>query len=153
VGESWDTTLKYAITASFRDLKKGQTIPVTGRGGPKGCEASRFPYFLYNRFTDGGQVVSLTRRPAFTPPPPRKIFWYSFLLQAVDPMAIREAGRIWSIEKCNDLIGNGTRDLPACSTVPQATTLPRASSAPLLFINYPSIRVYRTTGQWTISLK
>jgi hypothetical protein len=30
------------------------------------------------------------------------------------------------IEKSNDHIGNRTRDLPACSTVPQATTLPRA---------------------------
>jgi hypothetical protein len=32
------------------------------------------------------------------------------------------------IEKSNDLIGNQTRDLPACSIVPQLTTLPRASS-------------------------
>jgi hypothetical protein len=32
-----------------------------------------------------------------------------------------------SIEKkSNDLIGNRTRDLPACSIVPQPTTLPRA---------------------------
>jgi hypothetical protein len=36
------------------------------------------------------------------------------------------AGRIRSDEKSNDLIGNRTHDLPACSTVPQATTLPRA---------------------------
>jgi hypothetical protein len=31
-----------------------------------------------------------------------------------------------SIEKSNDLIGNRTRALPACSIVPQRTTLPRA---------------------------
>jgi hypothetical protein len=30
---------------------------------------------------------------------------------------------IRSIEKSNDLIGNRTRDLPACSVVPQPTTL------------------------------
>jgi hypothetical protein len=36
------------------------------------------------------------------------------------------AGMIMSIEKSNDLIGNRTRYLPACSTVPQPTTLPRA---------------------------
>jgi hypothetical protein len=35
------------------------------------------------------------------------------------------AGRIRSIEKSNDHIGNGTRDLPACSIVPQPTTLQR----------------------------
>jgi hypothetical protein len=27
--------------------------------------------------------------------------------------------------KCSDLIGNRTRDLPACNIVPQPTTLPR----------------------------
>jgi hypothetical protein len=31
-----------------------------------------------------------------------------------------------SIEKSNDLILNRNRDLPACSIVPQPTTLPRA---------------------------
>jgi hypothetical protein len=39
-------------------------IPVTGSGGPQGCETSRLPYFLDNRLTDGGEVVSLTRWPA-----------------------------------------------------------------------------------------
>jgi hypothetical protein len=38
------------------------------------------------------------------------------------------AGRIRSIEKSNDLIENRTRDLPACSVVPEPTTLPRAPS-------------------------
>jgi hypothetical protein len=37
------------------------------------------------------------------------------------------AGRFRAIEKSNDLIGARSRDLPACSTVPQPTTL---SSAP-----------------------
>jgi hypothetical protein len=32
------------------------------------------------------------------------------------------AGRIRSTGKCNDLIGNLTRDLPACGIVPQPTT-------------------------------
>jgi hypothetical protein len=36
-------------------------------------------------------------------------------------------GRIRSIEKSNDLIGNGTRNLPACSVVPEPTMLLRAS--------------------------
>jgi hypothetical protein len=35
------------------------------------------------------------------------------------------SGRIRSIEKSNDLIGNRTRDIPACSRVPQPTSLPR----------------------------
>jgi hypothetical protein len=33
--------------------KKSKAIPVTGRGGPQGCETSRIPHFLDNRLTDG----------------------------------------------------------------------------------------------------
>jgi hypothetical protein len=46
---------------------KGKAIPVTGREGPQGCETSRLPHFIDNRLTDGGEVVSPTRRPPFTP--------------------------------------------------------------------------------------
>jgi hypothetical protein len=42
--------------------------PVTGIGGPQGCETSRLPHLLENRLTDGGEVVSLARRPPFTAP-------------------------------------------------------------------------------------
>jgi hypothetical protein len=38
------------------------------------------------------------------------------------------AGRITLTEKSNGLIGNGNRDLPACSIVPQPAALPRAPS-------------------------
>jgi hypothetical protein len=58
---------------------KVKAIPVTGRGGLYGCETSRFPNFLENRVTDGGEVVSLKRRPPFTP---RKIVG-THLLEAV----------------------------------------------------------------------
>jgi hypothetical protein len=43
----------------------GKGIPVTGRGGPYGCETSRLPHFLDSRLTDSGEAVSLTRRPPF----------------------------------------------------------------------------------------
>jgi hypothetical protein len=49
------------------DKKKGKTIPVTDGGGPQGCEKSRLPHFLDSRLTGGCDVVSLTRRPLFTP--------------------------------------------------------------------------------------
>jgi hypothetical protein len=52
--------------------------------------------------------------------------WYSFLLEAGRPLGHRAAGGIRQINKSNDLIGNRTRDLPACSVVPQLTTLPSA---------------------------
>jgi hypothetical protein len=60
-------------------VKKGKAIPVTGRGGPQGCEMSRLPYFLYNWLTDGVEVVSLTHELLFTP---QEDSWYSFLLKA-----------------------------------------------------------------------
>jgi hypothetical protein len=46
---------------------KGRDNHVTGHGGPLGCETYRLPHFLENRLTDGGECVSLTRRPPFTP--------------------------------------------------------------------------------------
>jgi hypothetical protein len=46
---------------------KGKDIPVTGRGGPWGCERSRLPHYLDKWLTDGGKVVSPTRPPHFTP--------------------------------------------------------------------------------------
>jgi hypothetical protein len=46
---------------------KGEVIPITGRGGPHGCETPRLPPFLDSRLTDDGEVVSLTRSPPFTP--------------------------------------------------------------------------------------
>jgi hypothetical protein len=57
---------------------EGKTIPVTGHEGPQGCETSRLPHLLDNRLTDGGKVVSLTRRPLFTL---QEDSWYSFLLE------------------------------------------------------------------------
>jgi hypothetical protein len=41
------------------------------------------------------------------------------------PRAIVRLKRLGQLKKSNDIIGNRTRDLPACSTVPQLTTLTR----------------------------
>jgi hypothetical protein len=54
---------------------------VTGCGGLKGCETSSFPHFLDNQKTDG-EVVRLTRRPRYMPPPNPEGCWCSFLLEA-----------------------------------------------------------------------
>jgi hypothetical protein len=47
-------------------VNKGKADSVRGLGGPL---TSRLPHYLYNRLKDGGEVVNLTRRPPFTPPP------------------------------------------------------------------------------------
>jgi hypothetical protein len=70
------------FTPSFTDwftrappgLFQVKAIPVTDRGGPQCCETtSRFPHFLDNQSTDGGEVVTLTRRPPFIPQKDRSI--------------------------------------------------------------------------------
>jgi hypothetical protein len=105
----------YPKAVCANDRIKDKAISVTGRGGPQRYETSRLPH--------SGEVVGLTHRPPFTL---QEDFWYSFLLEAESTQGHRAAGRIRSIEKFNDLIGSRTRDLPACSIVPQPTTLPRA---------------------------
>jgi hypothetical protein len=59
--------------------EKGIAIPVTGREDPQGCERLGPPHFHDSQLTNGGKVVSLTRRPSFTP---QENSWYSFLLAA-----------------------------------------------------------------------
>jgi hypothetical protein len=57
----------YFLITEYIYEVRGKAIPVTGCGGPQGCETPRFPHFLDNRLTDGREVVSLTPRPPFTP--------------------------------------------------------------------------------------
>jgi hypothetical protein len=51
----------------YGSIYNGKTIPITGRESLQVCETSRFSRYLDNRLTEGGEVVSLTRRPHFTP--------------------------------------------------------------------------------------
>ena len=60
-----------------------------------------------------GKIVSPLHRP---PLYPSKYFWYSFLLEAIN---------IVSVKNFNDAIGNRNRDLPAHCAVPQITAPPR----------------------------
>jgi hypothetical protein len=87
---------------------------------------SRLPHFLDNRLTNGGEVVSLTSWPPFTS---KKIPGTHFCRILSRPQGHSAAGRIRSIEKSNDFVGNRNHGLPAHSIVPQRTTLPRASVA------------------------
>jgi hypothetical protein len=57
------------------------------------------------------------------------------------------AGRIRSIEKSNDFMGYRTRDLPACSIVPQPTT--NKSSVTILIMKvtfFFALHVSTTSG-------
>jgi hypothetical protein len=76
--------------------KKSKAIRVRGKPGPYGCETSRLPYCLDSRLTNGGEVVSLTRRPPFTP---RKIPGIHFYQRLSRPQGHNAAGRIRSTQK------------------------------------------------------
>jgi hypothetical protein len=96
--------LNQTLSLGEYERSKGKPIPVTGREDPEGCETSRFLYFLDNRLTDGGEVVSPTRRPPFTP---RKIPGTHFCCRLSRPQGHSAAGKIRSIEK--SMISSGIK--------------------------------------------
>ena len=71
----------------------------------------------------GGKVVSPTHQP---PLPPGDMAGTHFCYRLSRPQGHSAAGRIMSMKKSSDTIGNRTSDLPACSAVPQPTAPPRA---------------------------
>jgi hypothetical protein len=56
-----------SLYLQYGKKEKDKAISITVRGGPLGCETSRFSHFLDNRLTDGGEVACLARRSPFTP--------------------------------------------------------------------------------------
>jgi hypothetical protein len=104
----WIWISYYRYPGNLTD-EKDKVIPVTGCGGPYGCEILRLPHFLDSRLTDGSELSAVT---------PKEDSWYSFCWRLSQPQDHSAAGRFRSIEKFND-IGNQTRDLPVFSIVPQ----------------------------------
>jgi hypothetical protein len=89
-------------------------IPVTGCGGPQGCEMSRLPHFLDSWLTDGGEVVNLMHWLPFTQ---RKITGTHFCYRLSRSQTYSVAGKIRSIEKSNNLIGNAKPRYEMCSGI------------------------------------
>jgi hypothetical protein len=50
----------------YRFVAKGKAVPSQARSGPEGSRKLRFPDFM-TMTEDGGEDVSLTHRPPFTP--------------------------------------------------------------------------------------
>jgi len=72
---------------------------------------------------EGGKFASPTHRLTL---PPENIPDTHFFWRLSRPLGHSAAGGIVSMKNSNDTIGNRTRDLPACSAVPQPTATPRA---------------------------
>jgi hypothetical protein len=86
---TWHTSTPHWLPSRYNpiwviteiNVKKDKAIPVTGRVGPLGCETSRFPHFLDNWLKDGGEVVSLTRRPILCDCEATAYLWFRHLGQ------------------------------------------------------------------------
>jgi hypothetical protein len=124
---------------------KGEITILTGHGGPQKFKTLKPPHFPNNRFTDGSKVVSLMHRPPLTPS----------LSPFLKDISVRgwsiprsqghsSAGRIRSIQNSTDLLGTRMRDTPACSTVPQPTTLQHAPNNLTYITNRLSIQLMQS---------
>jgi hypothetical protein len=137
-----DTTYNISAQIKSTHTKKDKAIPVTGREDWEGCETSRVPYLLGNRLRDSSEFVILsTGRPS----PPGRFLVLISVRRWVDPGAIVRLERLIEKKKNNHPIGTRTRDIPACSIMPQPTTLPRASSRTQEHVNvyiHSPIRLY-----------
>jgi hypothetical protein len=101
------TTCLWLVLVAVKQshYKPGQTVSVPG-----GCDS-----FIPRQSAHKCCKVIPTHLP---PLPPRKHYCYSFLLEAESAPGLQYG---W---KDYDTIGNRTRDLPACSAVPQPTAPP-----------------------------
>ena len=102
---------------------KRYSNPITGLDRPQGfqeVEDTRFQDSLHMKV-----VRSALRTGRLNPTLPENIPGTHFCYRLSQPQGHSAAGRIMSM-KNSDIIGNRTRDLPACSAVPQPTAPPRA---------------------------
>jgi hypothetical protein len=79
-------------------------------------------------------AVRLSALSTGSPLPPGKFLVLISVRGWVDLRVIVRLEGLGQLEKSNNLIGDRTRDLPACSKVPQTNTLPRVSEFPSYWV-------------------
>jgi len=107
----------------FMCSKERQSNPITGLDRPWGFQEFEAPRFQDNRHVKVIRLSTVRTGRLYQ----QEIFLVLISVRGwVNPMAISAAGRIMSMKNSNDTIGNRTRELLACSAVPQPTAPPAA---------------------------
>jgi hypothetical protein len=97
--------------------------PIKGLGRSEGLQKVEAP--SRQSAQESGKLSALPTDRLYSP---GNIPGTQFCQRLSQPQDHSAAGRIMSMKNSNDTIGNRTRDLPACSAVPQPTVPPRANS-------------------------
>ena len=116
----WNKTV---CVRQLHGIRKGKAIPVQGWTGREGSRRWTLPEVLENRHM---KVKRLSDLPTGRLYPPGDIPGTNLCERLSRSQGHSAVGRIMSRKNSNDTTGNRTRDLPACSSVPQPTALPRA---------------------------
>ena len=98
----------------------GKAIPLQAWTSTDG---SRRPIFQDIRHMKAVRLSALRTGHLYTPV---NIPGTHFCYGPIRPQGHSEAGKIMSTQNSSDTIGNRTRDIPACNTVPEPTAPPRA---------------------------
>ena len=106
-------------------LSTAKSNPITGLNSPRGLKEFRAPRLHDNLHVKVVRLSTLRTGHLY----PQEIFLVLISVKGwVKPLGHTAAGRIMSTKNSNDTVGNRTRDLPACSAVPQPTALPRTAN-------------------------
>ena len=104
-----------------------QINPFTSLDRPWGFQEIEAPRFQDNQHMKVVRLSALRTGRVYSPV---NIPGTHFCQRLSQPQGHSAAGRIMSMKNSNDTIGNRTRDLPACSAVPQPTAPPRSPEIP-----------------------
>jgi hypothetical protein len=109
---------------------EGNVIPIQAYRSPVGPQEYGVLRISRQSAHEGGKDASPTYR---SPLPPGDIHVTRFFHRPSRQRGHSAVGMIKLMKNPNDLTGNQTRDLPACSAAPQQTALPHAHDVPYFY--------------------